>query len=395
MTIPLTTLGPTVGAAGMSIPTYNDILETLKYNARQIFGPDIYLEPDSQDGQLLAIFAKAISDCNDGAMAAYSNMSPLTSVGAGLSSVVRINGITRALPTNSTVNVEITGAVGTTITNGSVRDTNGYIWRLPASVTIPGGGTITVTATARDKGAIVAEPNTVNVIATPVAGWNTVNNPAAATPGQPVESDASLRRRQADSVALAAQSMLAALVGAIKAVPGVTQARVYVNDTNSTDGNGITAHTLAAVVMGGAANDVADAIMQKRTPGVKLQGSTTVNRTNNVGVVEAIKFTVPTQVTAKTNINLTALAGYTSSVGDKIKAALVAYYNSLPIGTKVYWAKALAVASALAGDPDADTFEINTFELFRDAGSPAQSDITIAWNEKPVGATGNIAITVV
>lgn len=394
-TYPLETLAPTVTAAGISAPTYTDILESLKAEMRRIYGSDIYIEPDSQDGQLLAVFARAISDCCDAGIASYNNTSPLTAFGEGLSSVVKINGITRAPDSYGQVNLVITGVVGTIITNGQARDSNGNVWRLPSTVTIPSGGTITVTATARDKGDIRAEPNTVTTIGTPTAGWNTVNNPAAATPGNPVETDAMLRRRQAASTALPAQSILGALDGAIKAVTGVTAVRIYVNDTGATDANGIPAHHLACVVYGGDSTEIATAIMQKRSPGVGLHGTTTVALTNNVSQPENIKFTVPTLVTAKTNINLTALTGYTTDVADKIKSKLVSYYNSLPIGQKVYWARALAVASALDGDPDAGTFEINTFNLFRDADSPAQSDIAIAWNEKPRGLTANISITAV
>lgn len=389
-TIPLTTFGPTVDAAGISTPEYTDILETLKYRARQIFGDDIYLEPDSQDGAELAIFAKAVADGNDGAVAAFNQMSPLTAQGEGLSSVVKINGITRNVATNSQVDVVLTGVVGTIITNGQARDTSGQIWKLPASVTIPVGGSITVTATAALKGDIRAGAHEVHIIATPTAGWNSVDNPAAAVVGQPVESDAALRRRQTQSVANSTVGILAALVGTIKDVDGVVAAEVYVNDTGSTDADGIPAHSLACVVLGGDANDVANAIMQKRMPGVGLSGTTTVNLTNNVGHTEAIKFTVPAQVTCKTNLELHALTGYTSDVGDGLKQALADFYDGLPIGKDVPWARAVGVAASFS-----DKYEVVTVKLFRDAGTPTQADIAIDFDEKPNGVVGNIAIALV
>ncbi len=58
----LTTMGATVGADGISIPSYADVLLYLQNKYKSIFGGDSYIDPDSQDGQLMAEFAKAIYD---------------------------------------------------------------------------------------------------------------------------------------------------------------------------------------------------------------------------------------------------------------------------------------------------------------------------------------------
>lgn len=379
-----------VDSSGISAPTYAQILADLQDRFRAIYGSDAYVTPDSQDGQLLAIFAKGISDANDAAMMAFNQMSPLTSQGEGLSSVVKINGITRKQATNSQVSLRLSGAVGTVIENGTVRDTTGNTWRLPSSVTIPVGGLITVTATAKTPGDVRAEPGTCTIIGTPVLGWTAVTNLTAAIPGVPVEPDADLRRRQADSVALPALSIYESLHGAIKAVEGVVAARIYENTTNATDANGIPAKSIACVVSGGDATEVATAIMQKRSPGVGLHGTTTVNLVDNVGQTQAIKFTVPTLVSIRVNIELHALTGYTSEVGDAIKAKLEKYFDGLPIGTPVYWSRALAQAVSVG-----DSYEINSFEMYRNAGTPLQDDVAIAWNEKPRGELVYLVITVV
>lgn len=393
-TYPLPSLAVQFTASGASGPSYTDILLSLEARARSIYGQDAYLEPDSQDGQLLAIVARAISDCNDAAIAAYHARGPQTAIGEGLSSVVKINNIRRAVATNSQVSLLVSGAVGTVINNGEARDANGTIWVLPASVTIPGGGTITVTATSKEKGDYRAEPNTVNVINTPTAGWSSVNNAAAAIAGLPVESDADLRRRQAVSPALNAKSIFNSMLAQILNVAGVAVARIYENNSNTTDANGIPAKTLAVVVSGGAANDVADAIMNTRSPGVGLFGSTTVNRTDDVGQVQAIKFSVPTLVTIKVEINLTALTGYTTEVGDEIKAILVDHFNTLPIGDKVLWSRAFR--KAILDDPVlSNTYEINTLKLWRDSDTPLQDDVVLDFDERPRGLTANISIVVV
>ena len=63
-TYPLSTLAPTVNAAGISVPSYNDILQSLIAIFQSIYGSDIYVAQDSQDGQWLAALSRAIHDSN-------------------------------------------------------------------------------------------------------------------------------------------------------------------------------------------------------------------------------------------------------------------------------------------------------------------------------------------
>lgn len=83
---------------------------------------------------------------------------------------VKINGIARKAATNSTVDVTLTGTAGTTITNGSVKDANGIIWNLLASVTIDVSGAVTITATCANSGAVAAVAGSITKINTPTRG---------------------------------------------------------------------------------------------------------------------------------------------------------------------------------------------------------------------------------
>jgi len=80
---------------GIHIPEYADILADLKDAFRAVYGPDIYLEPDSQDGALCAVFAKAQHDCFLLAAAIYHSYAPSTAQGVALDAVVGVNGIRR------------------------------------------------------------------------------------------------------------------------------------------------------------------------------------------------------------------------------------------------------------------------------------------------------------
>ncbi len=46
----LTTIAPTIDGTGVHVPTFEQILQYFQNGFQQIYGSDIYLENDSQDG---------------------------------------------------------------------------------------------------------------------------------------------------------------------------------------------------------------------------------------------------------------------------------------------------------------------------------------------------------
>lgn len=330
------TLAVQITPTGPIAPTYAVILDTLKATMRSIYGSDIYLESDSQDGQMLAIFAQAIKDANDACIAVYNGFSPAFAQGTGLSSVVKINGIRRLVASNSEVTVTIGGVVGTIINFGQVADAVNQRWALPPTVVIPPAGTIDVTATAVDPGAIPASPGTVTKIATPTRNWQTVTNAAAATPGDPVEDDATLRQRQSVSTAIPALSVIDAIQGAIRNIPGVSRAVVYENDTDTTDANGIPEHSISPVVEGGDLTVIAQTIALYKTPGTGTFGSENVPVVDPGGIPITINFFQLDLEPIFVLTRLRALSGYLSTTGDFILASLVEWLETLDIGEDSY-----------------------------------------------------------
>ena len=393
MTFPLATLAATVTSAGITAPPYSDILTSLQTSFAAIYGQDVYLGSDTQDGQLLAIFAKAISDGNDSAIAAYNQFSPSTAQGAGLSSIVKINGIARLVASNSSADLLIGGSVGTVILNGIAGDANGNSWALPASVTIPSAGSIIATSTCVTPGSISAVANSINVINTPQLGWATVTNQSDASIGAPVESDAQLRLRQSQSVALPALSPLEATLAAVKSITGVSEAVIYENDTNTTDANGLPPHSIALVVAGGDATAIATAISNKKTPGCYTYGTTSIFVTDSAGVTHQIRFFVPTNVPIQASVTIKALTGYTAATGVLIQQAIAAYVNALPIGQAVYIAR-LYIPAQLSGGAGFSQYELQQLLICVKPGTPAALDVAIPFNSQATMLASDVALTV-
>ena len=394
MTFPLATLAAQVTATGISAPSYSDIYASLQASYQGIFGSDSVIAPDSQDGQLLAIFAKAISDSNDVAIAIYNSLSPATAQGVALSNNVKLNGLMREASSQSTAVVTIVGVAGTTINNGVVSDSAGNRWDLPASVIIPGGGSIDETVTCEAQGAITADVNTITAITTPTLGWQTVTNAAAATPGAPVESDATLRQRQAVSTALPSLTVLDGIAAAIANLPGVTEVMPYENDTGSTDANGLPAHSIAMVVAGGDAVAICETILLKKTEGAFTYGTTRETVDDPIGIPYDIGYFVPTADRIVAIVTIHNLTGYSSGTGTALKQAVADYINALGIGVDVQIPK-LYLPAQLYGAAVSSTYELVSIQIAKYPSSPGSSDVVVAFNEQATCQVSDITLTVV
>lgn len=387
--MPLPTLAAEVTSAGISAPTYDQIKQDLEEQYRAIYGADIYITPDSQDGQQIALAAKAINDTNQMAIFVYNSLRPSGAVGAGLSSAAKLIGMKRKVATFSTAVGNVGGVVGTVITSGVVTDTNGNKWNLPASVTIPIAGVIAVTVTAADAGAFAQPAGSINQIATPTLGWQTFLSTSDSVPGQAVESDAAMRRRQTTASGLPSNTPLGGLQAALEALNGVTRVRIYENATNAVDGNGIDARSIAVVIEGGDVLEIATAIGQKKTPGAKTFGSDTQTYTDPVsGIVYAINFKILFYQASSVAITVQALVGWSSAIAAEIQQSVADYISGIKIGDDVQYLRLMSPAY-LSGSADGDTYEITAITL--DGGVV---DVAVPYNKAATCDPSNVVITV-
>lgn len=387
-------IAPYITPAGIVVHDYAACLAWLQDQYRSIYGQDVYLDNDSQDGQWIAIQARAFADCNAAAGAVYNAFSPSTAQENGLSSVVKINGLRRRVPSASTCDVTIVGQANITITNGQVTDANNTnTWALPSSVTIPSSGEITVTATCTTLGAVTAGSGTLTRIKTPVYGWQSVTNAAAAVPGQPVERDAALRVRQSQSVAAPSIAVLDGVLASVAGLAGVTRLRGYENPTNDTDANGIPAKNVAILVEGGDVMAIATAIAQRMTPGTPMVGGLSYTIISPRGSSRVVRFARPTAAQIHVALTLKALTGWSTSVQPIIAQAIADYINTLQIGEDVRYFD-VSEPAKIIGSPYAKTFKLTAMTLAKNAGSPDTDDLTLAYNEAAIGNPANVTFAV-
>ncbi len=366
---------PSIGSSGLIIPTYNDILEWLIGQYRGIYGNSVYLGPDSSDYQDIAVRALQANDFAQALQAVYLSFNPQTALGASLDLQGKLIGTPRKAASQSFAVVTLTGTPGTTIINGAVRDVNGNYWNLASPSIIGTAGTVSVIATAQKYGNITANPGDISSITTPTAGWTSVTNPAAATPGEAVEPDSVFRARLMVAQVKPSVSLVAGTAAAVAAVAGVTRSRVYENPTSSVDSYGNPPHSITCVVEGGSAEEIAWAIYENRGIGCHTNGTTTVNLQdpNNGSINIPIAFEVLRHVPVHVAVGVHALSGFTTATRASIAAAIAEYLNSLGIGESVVFSELYGAALTARPDPDQPLFSIRSMASGKQAASTTGS----------------------
>lgn len=370
---------PYIDDAGLHVPTYADIRDDLIAQFKAIYGEDIYLGNDSQDYQMISAFALKTYDTMQMLQIVYNNQSTKTAIGTGLSSRVKLNGLRRKTATYSTCVLTLTGVPGTTIPAGIVEDTQGRKWLLPENTRFD-GETLEITAQCQDLGAIEAPVGTIAKISNPQYGWLTATNKVPAIKGRPIETDEELRRRQSISTAIPSQNMVNSTIAGIASVAGVTRYKVYENDTNSTDENGIPSHSIAAVVEGGLDGAVAEQIYLRKGPGCGTYGTTTIIYTNSDGLKNEIRFFRPSYQKISVKVAVKKYATYTTAVEGDIRRNIASYIDRLGIGGNVTSTGILTAIAASVDDALHPPFALQSVQLGKDGGVLGVADIEIPYN---------------
>ena len=258
---------------GIEVQTFDEIYQELADGYREIYGNDINLDPDSPDGQRVAIEAQARLDVQSFGALLYNQLDPDFALGDALNTIIKLSGITRRPATRSQVDVNVTTTRPVTLPEGyAVEDDLGQTWETISEIDLS-TGTTTITLFAENFGAVEADPATITEPVTFVLGVDSVTNAAAAIVGRDEETDEELRLRRNRSLETPQSSSLGRLFTAIGDLTGVTDLMIYENDTASTDSDGIPAHSLWVIVEGGAVDDIAESLAKNKTGGKGLVGT--------------------------------------------------------------------------------------------------------------------------
>lgn len=313
-----------VDQSGLQIQTYDEIVNEILNGAEdypgmfQIYGANINVDPNTPDGQMIAIIAQAKLDMLEFINQVFASFDPDQAIGRALDQRCAINGIVRNPGTYTIQPVSVTVDRALTLpgldTNPDdpfvVADASGTRFLLQESHVFSGAGTASLSFRAETLGAVLTTPNTLTTIATITLGVTAVNNPlVATTTGQAEETDFALRIRRAKSVALPSKGYFEGLIAALLNIEGVTSVNLLENVGDSPDSDGIPGHSIWAIVAGGTNADVANAIYVKRNAGCGMKGAVEVLINQVDGSTFPISFDRPTDEDLYISVQLAAVSG--------------------------------------------------------------------------------------
>jgi uncharacterized phage protein gp47/JayE len=336
------------------------ILAEMGADLRATIASGINLETVSPTGQILGTVAGQISKVWEVTEDVY-HAGQTSADGYSLDAVCALTGTTRSPGVPSTVTLTLNLEPGASIPADSRVQVAGdatAVFRTRALVENLGAtaANFSVEASAETYGPTVANTGTITVILDSVVGWNTVTNPGDAILGSLVQDDPSLRASREEELARGGSTTIDAIRTDLLDVKDVTTAQVVENDTDATV-DSIPAHSIEAIVVGGNDADVAKALWDSKPPGTGTYGTTTTVVLDDTGVAHSVSFTRPANVDIWVDVTITG-ADPLSYVGDDaVKAALIAYQASLPVGSDVIRKRLEAVVFGLGGIkgvPEAD-----------------------------------------
>jgi len=281
------------------------IVSELQESYREKFGNLIDLSVYSQDGIRLNMTADVLDENWKLAESVYNAVFLTTATGVNLDRVCGQGGLLRQPAKRAIVDLEFTGEDLAEIPLGTICQTASGIQFITIEDGVISGTTTVVKASAVEAGASgnVASLS-VNEIATPIVGIDSVENPDPASLGRAIETDAEFRLRYKER-GVAGGSSAVSIQTILNNVESIITAIVYENATAFTDVDGRPPYSMEAVIEGGNNNDIANALLNNWPGGTESYGSLTATIIDNKGITRNFKYNNPTDITIYVRVEIT------------------------------------------------------------------------------------------
>ncbi len=226
-----------------------------------------------------------------------------------------------------------------------------------------------------EVGPVVQPAGTIDTIATPIFGWDSAVNPVDATTGNYTETDDELRERFRNSKFEKATNVIESLYSSILQLNGVEDLKIYENDTDVVDANGVNGHSFLVVCEGGLGTEIAQSIWDNKPVGILSQGNTTVTVFDSQGLPHDVSFSRPTKINTYISINITKDSNFPQDGETKIKSEMIKYIDSLKIGEDVVYSRLYTPINSVSG------FQVDSLKIGTSPSPTGTSNIVIDFDE--------------
>lgn len=239
-------------------------------------------------------------------------------------------------------------------------------------------------------GAFPQQAMAIDTISVPIAGWDSIVNPIAATTGRLVETDEELRERFRNSKFFQSQNILEALLDALRNVEGVTDVVVYENDTDAPDVNGVPAHSFLPIVLGGLPSDIGNSIWENKPTGISSVGNTTVQIPDSQGFLHSISYKRPTEIPIYVNVSISDAGGVAGDAQALIRQNIENYgVENYFIGDDIIYSRFYTPINSVPGHM------VNSLFIGTSPNPTGTSNIVIPFDGVGVFLPQNINVTLV
>lgn len=177
---------------------------------------------------------------------------------------------------------------------------------------------------AETAGPLQAAAGTLTVISTPVVGRLAVTNAEDALAGRNSDSNAELRLRREQGLALSGSDGTDQIRADVLAVKDVTSCQVFENWTDATDSQGLPPKSFQVVLWDDAGADpdaIAQAIWKSKPIGIQPIGAETGTAIDKKGKPQLMRFSRATAVPIDISFKVTPKAGYVGDAALKLAMA--------------------------------------------------------------------------
>lgn len=319
---------------GVVVPSAVDIRTGILADTNAAFGGDLdIVTPSTPQAYLADNLTDNLMDSNAAIANLIAMVDPATSEGRFQDGIGRIYFFDRKGATSSVVQALCTGQPGIVMPAGQLaQDADGNLWISDNPATFDGLGQATIQFSCQAKGPIELGIGALTKIAQLFPGWDAITNLAPAIVGSNVESRGAFETRRQESIAKNGRGTVPAIRAEVWGVDGVLDVFAYDNFTNAAILYGATnysikPHSIYVAVVGGANDDIAQAIWRKKDGGCDLNGNTSVVVQDTDGYSfpypeYTITFSRPTPTPVKFAVQIANSTALPSTIIQDVKTAI-------------------------------------------------------------------------
>ncbi len=353
-----------LGRQGFKRKRYNDLIESMNSRAKGLFGEDVNLSPRSPLGIFFRVIAWSLALLWETTEKVYYSGYVDTAEGVQLDYLGKYIGIERRLWTSAKGEILILGDSGTMVEKDFIVETKDEIkFKTTGLGVINEAGELLLPIEAMMPGVEGNVPaNTITEITNPIAGVESITNPAALSEGTNIETDAELRERYIKSVARGGASTLASIRASLLELTGVRAALVLENSSSAEDDEGRPPKSIECYVLGGNPDNIGEAILSTKAAGIETVGTQSVSVKDIAGNPHTVNFTFAEEVPIYCRVNISKSTLYPLDGDDRVRTELIKHiggtdadgniYSGLGMGQELVYTKLINSAYGVPGIND-------------------------------------------